>query len=143
MQNHTYSAGKTALTIFGLGTAYAAALAHLERRYPIKPDHTWAEVAGGVIITLAPVIAARRRHKLSVCQFEELLMLAFIASGTPIILWQIAESLLRSGSIGTPAERRLRYELRNLPVSTLARLCHRAQRPYIADSVADSAVLTR
>jgi hypothetical protein len=84
------------LMTMGLSTAYAAALSYLERRLPIKPDHTWAEVAGGVLITLVPVaIAARRQPDMDWRQYEAAVWRSFIASGTPIILWQIGEAMLR------------------------------------------------
>ncbi|MCS6882955.1 MAG: hypothetical protein RMK84_18380 [Oscillochloridaceae bacterium] len=84
------------LVTLGLSTAYAAALSYLERRLPIKPDHTWAEVAGGVLITLVPVaIAARRHPEMDWRQYEAAVWRSFIASGTPIILWQIGEAMLR------------------------------------------------
>ncbi len=84
------------LVTLGLSTAYAVALSYLERHLPIKPDHTWAEVAGGVLITLVPVaIAARRQPDMDWRQYEAAVWRSFIASGTPIILWQIGEAMLR------------------------------------------------
>ncbi len=86
----------TPLVTLGLSTAYAVALSYLERHLPIKPDHTWAEVAGGVLITLVPVaIAARRQPEMDWRQYEAAVWRSFIASGTPIILWQIGEAMLR------------------------------------------------
>lgn len=82
--------------VFGISTLYAAALSYLERRYPIKPDHTWAEVAGGVLISLVPVaLAARKARHLDWRIYEGTIWRSFIASGTPIILWQIGEAMLR------------------------------------------------
>lgn len=84
------------LTVLGIATAYAAALGYLERRFPIKPDHIWAEVAGGVLISLVPVALAARRHPdLDWRLYEGAIWRNFIASGTPIILWQIGEAMLR------------------------------------------------
>lgn len=84
------------LRVIGLSTAYAAALSSLERRYPIKPDHTWAEVAGGVIISLLPIaLEARRKPSLDWRTYETALWLSFFASGIPIIIWQLGEAMLR------------------------------------------------
>lgn len=84
------------LKVLGISVAYAAALGYLERRYPIKPDHTWAEVAGGVLISLVPVaLAARKAQQLDWRLYEGTVWRSFIASGTPIILWQIGEAMLR------------------------------------------------
>lgn len=84
------------LSVLGIATAYAAALSYLERRLPIKPDHIWAEVAGGVLIALVPVaIAARRHPDIDWRQYEGAVWRNFIAAGAPIILWQIGEAMLR------------------------------------------------
>lgn len=94
------------LQVLGLSTAYAASLSWLERRFPgIKPDHVWAEVAGGVLISLIPVaLEARRLHQqeaymedpaINWQMYETTIWCSFIASGAPIILWQIGESVLR------------------------------------------------
>jgi hypothetical protein len=84
------------LQVAGLSTIYSIILGQLERRYPIKPDHTWAEVAGGVLISLVPVaLAARRRPGLSWQTYENAVWRSFFASGTPIILWQLAEAVVR------------------------------------------------
>jgi hypothetical protein len=83
-------------TVLGLATVYAATLSFLERRYPLKPDHIWAEVAGGVLISLVPVaLRARRQPQLDWRGYEGAVWRSFIAAGTPIILWQIGESVLR------------------------------------------------
>ena len=82
--------------VLGISALYAAALSYLERRYPIKPDHIWAEVAGGVLITLVPTaLAARRAQQLDWRVYEGTIWRSFIAAGTPIILWQIGEAILR------------------------------------------------
>lgn len=84
------------LKVLGLATGYAAALSYLERRLPIKPDHIWAEVAGGVLISLIPVaLSARRDPQLDWRRYEGAIWRSFIASGTPIILWQITEAMMR------------------------------------------------
>lgn len=84
------------LTVMGIATAYAATLSYLERRFPIKPDHIWAEVAGGVLISLVPVaLAARRNPQIDWRHYEGAVWRNFIASGTPIILWQIGEAMFR------------------------------------------------
>jgi hypothetical protein len=82
--------------VLGISTLYAAALSYLERRYPIKPDHIWAEVAGGVLISLVPMaLAARQARHLDWRLYEGTIWRSFIASGTPIILWQIGEAMIR------------------------------------------------
>lgn len=84
------------LQVLGLSLAYSAALGYLERRFPIKPDHTWAEVAGGVLISLVPVaLSARKAQQLDWRTYEGAVWRSFIASGTPIILWQIGEAVTR------------------------------------------------
>jgi hypothetical protein len=80
----------------GLATVYAAGLSALERRYPIKPDHIWAEVAGGVLISLVPVALSARKHpQLDWRSYEGTIWRCFFASGIPIILWQIGEAIFR------------------------------------------------
>ncbi|MEI8307322.1 MAG: hypothetical protein WCF99_09675 [Chloroflexales bacterium] len=84
------------LQVIGLSAVYAAVLSGLERRFPIKPDHTWAEVAGGVVISLLPVaLEARRKTTLDWRTYETVIWLSFFASGVPIILWQLGEAMLR------------------------------------------------
>lgn len=87
---------RTPVIVMGLSTVYAAALGYLERRYPIKPDHTWAEVAGGVVISLLPVaLTARNAPQMHWRRYESAVWRCFIASGTPIILWQLGEAIVR------------------------------------------------
>lgn len=82
--------------VMGLSTLYAAGLGFLERKYPIKPDHIWAEVAGGVMISLVPVaLTARKVEEMSWHRYEGAVWRSFIASGVPIILWQIGEAIAR------------------------------------------------
>lgn len=84
------------LTVMGLATAYAATLSVLERRFPIRPDHIWAEVAGGVLISLVPVaLRARKNPQLDWRSYEGAIWRCFFASGTPIILWQLGEAMFR------------------------------------------------
>lgn len=84
------------MKVLGIATVYAATLSYLERRFPIKPDHIWAEVAGGVLISLVPVaLSARKAQHLDWRLYEGAIWRSFIASGTPIILWQIGEAMLR------------------------------------------------
>jgi hypothetical protein len=72
----------------------------LERRYPIRPDHIWAEVAGGVLIALVPVALHARKEPRTPRwgnwrSYENAVWSSFIAAGTPIILWQIGEAVFR------------------------------------------------
>ncbi|RRR71670.1 MAG: hypothetical protein EI684_11235 [Candidatus Viridilinea halotolerans] len=84
------------LKVLGISTAYAATLSYLERHFPIKPDHIWAEVAGGVLISLVPVaLTARKTQQVDWRLYEGAIWRSFIAAGTPIILWQIGEAMLR------------------------------------------------
>lgn len=84
------------LGVVGASTVYALTLGYLERRFPIKPDHIWAEVAGGVMISLVPVaLAARKSPQLDWRSYESAVWCSFMACGTPIILWQIGEAVLR------------------------------------------------
>jgi hypothetical protein len=84
------------LTVLGVSALYSVALGWLERKFPIKPDHTWAEVAGGVLITLVPVaLKARKNPNMDWRTYEDAIWRCFIASGTPIILWQLGESVYR------------------------------------------------
>lgn len=91
------------LQVTSLSVAYSFSLGWLERKFPnIKPDHTWAEVAGGVLLSLIPVgLEARRRTRyepdnpLHWQTYEAAVWRAFIASGTPIILWQLGEAVFR------------------------------------------------
>ncbi|MBO9312368.1 MAG: hypothetical protein J7456_02140 [Chloroflexus sp.] len=85
------------LQVIGLSSVYAATLSLLQRRFPtVLPDHLWAEVAGGVVLSLAPVaLAARRLGHLDWRRYEELVWRSFVAAGIPIILWQLGENILR------------------------------------------------
>jgi hypothetical protein len=95
---------KVAFQVLGLASAYATTLAGLERVCPsLKPDHIWAEVAGGVLITLVPVVVEARRaaaeQELDWETYERAVWTAFAASGIPIILWQIAEAIYRQREV--------------------------------------------
>jgi hypothetical protein len=98
----------TPLRVMGLSTGYAAALAWLERRLPfIKPDHIWAEVAGGVLVSLLPVALAARQsaaasaatddldEPLTWQTYESTVWRSFWAAGVPIVLWQLGEAVVR------------------------------------------------
>ncbi len=89
------------LQVMGLATVYAAALELLQRRFPtLLPDHLWAEVAGGVILSLAPVaLTARRMRQLDWRRYEDLVWRSFVAAGIPIILWQLGENVLRRSAV--------------------------------------------
>lgn len=85
-----------ALHVLGYSSLYATALSVIERRFPIKPDHIWAEVAGGVLISLVPVaLRARKRPAIPWHAYELAVWMSFMASGVPIILWQLGEAILR------------------------------------------------
>ncbi len=92
--------------VAGLSIAYAGALGWLERKFPdIKPDYIWAEVVGGVLVSLVPVAMQARQHPettpddlpppLHWQTYEGSVWAAFIAAGAPIVLWQLGESFLR------------------------------------------------
>lgn len=95
--NADHLAVQLPLQVMGLSTVYAAALELIERRFPtVLPDHLWAEVAGGVVLSLAPVaLAARRLGSLDWRRYEDLVWRSFVAAGIPIILWQLGENVLR------------------------------------------------
>jgi hypothetical protein len=106
--NETKMLLKVPMQVMGLSIAYSVCLGWLERKFPnIKPDHIWAEVAGGVLISLVPVaLEARRQRQRSQDEkdhttdlhwktYEGAVWRAFFASGTPIILWQIGEAVFR------------------------------------------------
>jgi hypothetical protein len=102
------------LQVLGLATAYAATLNYLERHFPIKPDHTWAEVAGGVLISLVPVaLSARKARQIDWRAYESTIWRSFIASGTPIILWQLGEAVFRQMELLNYTSAR---ELKNMDV---------------------------
>lgn len=102
LRNRTVGSGQEALlnrvviSALSLSTLYASVLSQLERRYPIKPDHIWAEVAGGVVVSLLPLAwEARRSPELSWRNYELNLWMSFFATGAPIILWQLGEAVMR------------------------------------------------
>ncbi len=107
MMGNKFNTAKVSLQVIGLATAYAAGLGWLERQWPaIKPDHIWSEVAGGVLISLLPVvIEARTSHpahdeqKLDWQTYERAVWTAFMSSGVPIILWQIGEAIYRQKTV--------------------------------------------
>lgn len=84
------------LQVLGYSSLYAAALSVIERRFPVKPDHIWAEVAGGVLISLVPVaLRSRKQPTIHWRTYELAVWTSFMASGVPIILWQLGEAILR------------------------------------------------
>jgi hypothetical protein len=88
-----------------VSTGYATALALLERRFRLKPDHEWLEVAVGVGLTLVPIAveahAIEQEHRdnqadpVSWKTYEGAIWRSFLASGVPIICWQIGEAIVR------------------------------------------------
>lgn len=99
---------KVPLRVMAMSTCYAAALALVERKFRLKPDHEWLEVAIGVGLTLVPLameahtIEGRRQTSKSGGDesvdwktYEGALWRSFMASGAPIIFWQIGESVAR------------------------------------------------
>lgn len=74
-----------------LGALYALMLDYLENRYPVNPRHTWIEVVGGVLLTtIPPAVVRRLSPQMSAADYERLVAGAFVASGAPIITWQLA-----------------------------------------------------
>lgn len=96
---------KVPLRVMALSTSYALALALVERRFRLKPDHEWLEVAVGVGLTIVPVaieshaIEQERKNgtnePINWKTYEGAVWRSFIAAGTPIILWQIGEAIVR------------------------------------------------
>jgi hypothetical protein len=96
---------KVPLRVMTASTCYALSLALAERKLHLKPDHEWLEVAVGVGLTLIPV--ALEAHAIEEEQkdtsappiawetYEGAIWRCFLASGTPIILWQIGETIVR------------------------------------------------
>jgi hypothetical protein len=82
-----------------LGLSYSLALAYLERRLPIIPDYTALEVVGGVILTMLPVaFIARRAARLTMLTwqtYERMVVVAFLGTGLPVLIWQVMEFALR------------------------------------------------
>lgn len=89
---------RVAWTTLALGTAYAGALALLERRLAVRPAWVALEVIGGVLLVGLPVIEAARSDELAITwrDYERLVMTGFVGAGVPICLWQALEyGLLR------------------------------------------------
>ncbi len=91
-----------ALIALLLGLVYSLVLAWAERRLPIIPDYITAEVMGGVLISLIPVALAARHEArfggLSWRIYEQMVAVAFIGTGVPIVAWQVVEYILRHHS---------------------------------------------
>ncbi len=92
--------------VMAVSTGYATALALLERRFRLKPDHEWLEVAVGVGLTLVPIAieahTIEQERKTSIKEslidwktYENAVWRSFMASGAPIIFWQIGEAIVR------------------------------------------------
>lgn len=86
----------TTLTIycylFAVATVYAVVLARL--RHLWEPDLTWLEVAvGTVLCLLAPYLDQRQNGPLTSEVYEARVWLAFLVGGTPIIIWQLGQSV--------------------------------------------------
>ncbi len=97
---------KVPIRVMAVSTGYAAALALLERRLRLKPDHEWLEVAVGVGLTLVPVAveahSIEQERKVNIADslidwktYEGAIWRSFMASGAPIIFWQIGEAIVR------------------------------------------------
>ena len=96
---------KVPLVVMGVSAGYAATLALIERKFHLKPDHEWLEVAIGVGLTLVPVaveahVIEQERQKNSAepvnwKTYEGAIWRSFLASGAPIICWQIGEAVFR------------------------------------------------
>jgi drug/metabolite transporter (DMT)-like permease len=94
---------RVAARIGPLAAGYAFALAVLERLLPIKPSWVVLEVVGGVLLVGLPVMdlareARRSGISLSWETYEAMVAAGFVAAGTPIILWQMLENMVRQGS---------------------------------------------
>lgn len=87
------------LTALLLGLLYSLALAMLERRLPINPDFTAVEVVIGFVIALSPAAFMIRHEErfraLAWRDYEALVWIGVVGSGIPVLLWQIAEFILR------------------------------------------------
>lgn len=92
---------KVPLRVMAVSAGYTAILAMIERKFQLKPDHEWLEVAIGVGLTLVPVAfeahAIEQETKESVCwkTYEGAIWRSFLASGVPIICWQVGEAVSR------------------------------------------------
>jgi hypothetical protein len=96
---------KVPVRVMAVSTGYATALALLERRFRLKPDHEWLEVAVGVGLTLVPIaveahaIEQERQATKDILidwkTYENAVWRSFMASGAPIIFWQIGEAIVR------------------------------------------------
>jgi hypothetical protein len=96
---------KVPLRVMAISAGYAAALALFERKFRLKPDHEWLEVAIGVGLTIVPVafeahsIEQEQKHgsaePISWKTYEGAVWRSFMASGAPIIFWQIGEAIIR------------------------------------------------
>jgi hypothetical protein len=133
---------KVPLRVMATSAGYAAALALIERKFRLKPDHEWLEVAVGVGLTLVPVAMEahsieqeRTTHatengcdRLGWKTYEGAIWRSFLASGTPVIFWQIGESIARKWELMkylTPADDRRSGSDAN----TATQVAHRSGEP--------------
>lgn len=85
------SVRSVALNAFALGLLLALFLHYAEQAYPIQPRWIFLEVIAGTLCALTPPALAARRGKISDWRiYERLVAMGFVASGLPIIVWQLA-----------------------------------------------------
>jgi len=148
---------KVPLRVMAISAGYAASLSLLERHLRLKPDHEWLEVAIGVGLTLVPVAVEAHRiegeHKNTGSEnepidwktYEGAVWRSFMASGAPIIFWQIAETLVRKWELmgyltGTTTRRS------SADVNTAAQVAYRSRESTersTSGSARGAALLTR
>lgn len=75
--------------------AYAAFLQGLKRKY--EPDWTWLTVAGGVVLSMLPVMHLARTQPGSWRDYERRAVAGFCTSGVIIIGWQLWQAAVRQG----------------------------------------------
>jgi hypothetical protein len=97
---------KVPLRVMAISAGYSAALAMIERKFRLKPDHEWLEVAIGVGLTLVPLAVeahsiegecrdTKSESMIDWKTYEGALWRSFMASGAPVIVWQIGEAIWR------------------------------------------------
>lgn len=87
---------RTAITLFALTTLYALTL----RLIPYEPDWTWATVVVGTALCLsAAALDIRARTErwggATWHSYERSVWASFVIGGTPIVIWQVAEMVVR------------------------------------------------
>jgi hypothetical protein len=91
-RSRTSTVAHRATALLGLlaGLALALALSRLEAALPITPTWIWAEVVLGVLTVGSIVTGVRRAYAITLARtYEQLVMIAFCATGVPIIVWQL------------------------------------------------------